>query len=214
MPIFKDALSDLSFLLTRGYGATSSLELVGNRYKLNKRQRMALSRMGESEQDILARKNKHCSTRNLKNQRVEIDGFNLLILLESALSDAFIFKCQDGCYRDISSVHGSYKRVIKTENAIVLIGKILQELEVSEVHWFLDSPISNSGRLKTMLLEIATENNFPWSVELVFNPDKELAKSDSIVISSDGWILNETKKWFNFGAHLVENHLEANVISP
>lgn len=208
MPTLSEAISDLSFLLTRGYGETSSLEIVGNRYKLNKRQRMALGRICESDLDVIARKKKHSSIENLKNQRIEIDGFNLLILLESALSGAYIFKCKDGCYRDISSVHGSYKRVVKTEDSIILIGNILKKLAVKEVHWFLDSPISNSGRLKYSLLEIAQKNDFPWSVELVFNPDKQLAESESIVVSSDGWILNEAKSWFNLGAFLIENHLE------
>lgn len=215
LPILQEAISDLSFLLTRGYGETSSLEIVGNRYKLNKRQRMALGRICESDLDVKARSDKHCSIQNLENKRIEIDGFNLLILLESALSGAYVFKCKDACYRDISSVHGSYKRVVKTEESIVLVGTILQELKVAQVHWYLDSPISNSGRLKTMLLEIAKQHNFPWSVELVFNPDKQLAVSNDIVISSDGWILNECKAWFNLGAYLIENHLtKTNVIDP
>jgi len=41
-PIFAAAASDLSFLLGRQYGEKSALALVGNRYKLNKRQQRAL----------------------------------------------------------------------------------------------------------------------------------------------------------------------------
>ena len=35
--IFKEAVDDLCFLLTRGYGENSALSIVGNRYKLNKK---------------------------------------------------------------------------------------------------------------------------------------------------------------------------------
>jgi len=107
----------------------SVLQIVGNRYKLNKRQRMAILRVGAAEQDIQLRKSKHLQPSDLKNKTVSIDGFNLLILLESALSGAFIFKGRDGTYRDISSVHGSYKRVQKTEAAIILVGNVLKKME-------------------------------------------------------------------------------------
>lgn len=208
-PIFKEAVDDFSFLLTRGYAPNSSLEIVGNRYKLNKRQRMAVSRIGSSQQDIYKRVNQVLPPTKIKNQTVAIDGFNLLILLESALSGAFIFKCRDNTFRDISSVHGSYKRVQKTENAITLVGEILQDLKVKKVNWFLDKPISNSGRLKKMMLEISEVHQFPWEVELVFNPDKTLVESKNIVISSDGWVLDHSEHWFNLGGLILEKHIKS-----
>ncbi len=208
-PIFTEAVDDLCFLLTRGYAENSALQVVGNRYRLNKRQRNAVLRVSASKQHIEQRNQSLCSAEAVVNQVLEIDGFNLLILLESALSGAFIFKARDGLYRDISSVHGSYKRVVKTEEAIVLVGKVLQDLKVKAVKWYLDQPVSNSGRLKTKLMEISRANGFPWEVELVFDPDKVLVKSEHLVVSSDGWILDHAKQWFNLGAYLIEQHLPA-----
>lgn len=208
LPIFKDAVDDLCHLLTRGYAESSALQLVGNRYKLNKRQRNALLRMSVSNQNCESRSKTEILSEKLKGKHLEIDGFNLLILLESALSGAYLFKARDGLYRDISSVHGAYRRVIKTEEAILLIGRTLHELGVSSVKWYLDQPVSNSGRMKQRLLEIAEQDQFNWEAELVFDPDKVLAKSKHIVISSDGWILDEAKYWFNLGAHIIENKLE------
>lgn len=212
-PVFKEAVDDLCFLLSRGYAENSALEIVGNRYKLNKRQRNAISRMSCSAQEIVKRKASECEVGELKDQMIEIDGFNLLIFLESALSRAFIFKGRDGLYRDISSVHGSYKRVIKTEEAILLVGKVLQTLQVKAVKWYLDQPVSNSGRLKTKLMELSRNHAFNWEVELVFDPDKVLIQSPNIIISSDGWILSQAQKWFNLSSYLIAQHLqEANVI--
>lgn len=207
-PIFKEAIDDYSFLSSRGYAMNSVLQIVGNRYKLNKRQRMAILRVGAAEQDIQLRKSKHLQPSDLKNKTVSIDGFNLLILLESALSGAFIFKGRDGTYRDISSVHGSYKRVQKTEAAIILVGNVLKKMDVKSVEWYLDSPISNSGRLKKMLLELSEKHQFNWTVELVHNPDKVLAENCKIVVSSDGWVINHAENWFNLGSHLINNELE------
>lgn len=207
-PIFKEAIVDLSYLLSRGYGLKSSCQLVGNRYRLNARQQKALMRMAASEQAIIDRSQKSVNKENLEQETVLIDGFNMLIILESALSGAYIFKCQDGTYRDISSVHGSYKRVIQTEKAIVLIGEVLKKLNVQKVIWYFDAPVSNSGRLKTMLYDFAERHQFNWEIHLDNNPDTVLAKSDHIVISADAWILDECQRWFNLGKLLMETHLE------
>ena len=212
-PIFKEAVDDLSHLLTRGYANNSALQIVGNRYKLNKRQRNAIRRVSCSDQEVTRRNQSECKAADVEGQIIEIDGFNLLILLEGALSGAFIFKGRDALYRDISSVHGSYKRVVKTEEAIHLVGITLKELNVKSVKWYFDQPVSNSGQLKTRLMELSRNHGFNWEVELVFDPDKVLAKSSNIVISSDGWILDHAERWFNLGSFLVENHIESpNVI--
>ena len=207
-PIFKEAIKDLSYLLSRDYGLKSSTQLVGNRYRLNARQQKALMRMAASQQATDNRQLKSIAPTLLKNETILIDGFNILILLESALSDAYIFNCQDDTYRDVSSVHGSYKRVIQTEKAIILVGNVLKALEVEKVIWYFDAPVSNSGRLKTMLYELSTTHDFKWEIHLVNNPDVVLAKSENIIVSSDAWILDECQRWFNLGKLLIETHLD------
>ncbi|MBI2519196.1 MAG: DUF434 domain-containing protein [Bdellovibrio sp.] len=44
VPILRKAVTDLSWLWSENYGERSSLELVGNRYQLTTRQRLALKR--------------------------------------------------------------------------------------------------------------------------------------------------------------------------
>ena len=211
-PILKQAVDDQCYLLSKGYGSTSVLELVGNRYKLNKRQREAILRIASSDEEIKHRKASECNSNELRNSIVEIDGFNLLIILESALSGAYVFKCRDGCYRDISSVHGSYKRVVKTKEAIVMVGDALNHFEVAKAIWYFDAPVSNSGRLKTLLLEISQTKGYKWDVELLNSPDRKLARSKNIVISSDGWILDRVEKWFNLAGYLIEHRITSETI--
>ncbi len=200
---FREGTADLSWLLSRGYGANAALQLVGNRYRLNARQQTALGRMAAADAEVAERKEREISVTAVRGQEVAIDGFNLLILLENLLSGAYVFHCRDGTYRDISSVHGSYKHVAATRGAIIRVGEELQQLGAAAVHWYLDRPVSNSGRLLTLLYEIATERGFSWQVTLVDDPDKVLAVSPAVVVSSDGWILERAERWFNLGAHLV-----------
>ena len=63
---------------------------------------------------------------------------------------------------------------------------------------------SNSGRLKTVLREVAGENGWDWSVELVMSPDAVLVKSDRIVASSDSVILDGCGRWVNLARCVVE----------
>ncbi len=213
-PVFTEAANDLCFLLTRGYAEKSALQIIGNHYKLQKRQRLAILRISCSDQSKIIRNKSRCYKNDLKGKIIEIDGFNLLILLESILSGAYIFKGRDDLYRDISSVHGSYKRVVKTEEALLLTGNVLKDLNVKSVIWYLDQPVSNSGRLKTKLLKLSQDNNFNWQVNLVFNPDKVLAKSRNVIISSDGWILDHVYNWFNLGSYLIEQkNINADLIT-
>lgn len=207
-PNLEKAVDDLCYVFSRGYGEKSALQMVGNRYRLSKRQRIAVLGMSCSDQEKANRIKSECEASDLEDRILEIDGFNILILIESALSGAYIFKGRDGLYRDISSVHGSYKRVVKTQQAIDLIGTSLKNCSIKLAKWYLDKPISNSGKLKTMLLESSEKNRFNWEVELVYSPDKVLASSEHIIVSSDSWILNHGQKWFNLGAMLIDNHIE------
>ncbi len=212
LPLLKNAAIDLSYLLGRGYPDAAALTLVGDRYKINQRQRQALLRVACSDYDVENRKINLCTPEDLKNEVVLIDGYNLLIIIESALSGGMIFKCRDHCYRDIASVHGTYKRVEETLPATELIGKVLAGFQAKKVIWYLDSPISNSGRLKTFLGQLADQNGWDWEINLVYNPDKELIQAEGIIITSDSWVIDKSKKWLNFSTWLIDGHLKDSVI--
>lgn len=199
-----EALIDMCYLLTRGYAEKSALQLVGNKHRLNVRQQQALQGMSASEQQIKLRESRCISIEDIKEQRIIIDGFNLLIILESALSGAYLFKGLDGAFRDLSGVHGTYKRVQQTEKALLIVGETLKN---KEVLWVFDKPVSNSGRLKTLLRETAELNGFKWNIILDNNPDTYVLEQNGVVVSSDAWVLDRADHWLNLGAHIIENKI-------
>lgn len=201
----QQALEDMYFLLSKDYPIKSSLALVGNRYRLKARQILALQGMSCSKQDIQNRKNKELKDGDIDGKTIYLDGFNILILFESLLSGAYIFKGLDGCYRDISSVHGTYKRVNQTEAVLILVGQTLQKLKAEKIVWIFDTPISNSGRLKILCYEIAEAHNFKWDIYLENSPDKFLIENCRLAASSDAWVINECTSWFNLGAYIIDN---------
>jgi hypothetical protein len=202
------AVHDLSYLLTRGYSMNGALKLVGDRFFLNDRQRIAVARCSCPDQSLIIRNEKKVSADFCKGRKLVVDGYNLLITIESALSGGFIFKGRDRCLRDISSIHGTYKKVEETVPALLLIANEISLLKPEFVFWLLDAPVSNSGRLKQIIMKIAVEYNLPWTVELVNNPDLVLKKSKEIIVSSDSMILNETKYWLNLAEIIITKNIQ------
>jgi len=212
-----NAAQDMYYLLSRGYAIKSSLALVGNKHRLKARQLMALQGMSCSAKEIETRKEKELHSQSIGGQVVYLDGFNIIILLETLLSGGFVFKGLDGCYRDISSVHGTYKKVTQTERALLLVGNTLKALGAQKVVWIFDTPVSNSGRLKALCHKIAVENGFEWEVFLEIDPDKYLTQESRVAATADAWVLNHCSAWFNLGAEIInglyKNNLPKNVIS-
>ncbi|MCS6820244.1 MAG: DUF434 domain-containing protein [Microscillaceae bacterium] len=198
------AVADLSFLLSKNYPENASLKLVGDHYRLNARQRQALLRSACSDSSIIQKQKNEITVDDLSHQEVWIDTYNLLILIETALSQGLIFICRDNCYRDIASVHGTYRKVEETLPAIQLIIRTLQKLQVSKCVWYLDSPIANSGRLSKIILQESQIANLPAEAFLVHNPDKILVETDRIVISTDSRVIEKARRWFNLGKYIID----------
>jgi hypothetical protein len=208
MPVLRTATSELSWLLTRGYSMKGALKLVGDRHTLTDRQRLAVSRAACSDQSKERRARTLISTDDAAGKDLIVDGFNLLITMEAALSRGLLMICRDGCIRDLSSVHGSYRSVDETDEAIGLIGESLETLRPASVAWMLDRPISNSGRLAKRIRDAARQKQWNWTVEVVFNPDAEISASERIVISSDSHVLDESTAWLNFNRFLIDKQLD------
>ena len=84
-----------------------------------------------------------------------------------------------------------------------MAGEYLQSLELRRAIWYLDAPVSNSGRVARLIREMAREHGWDWEAELVTNPDPLLAAAAEIVASSDSWILDQAHRWFNLTHDLL-----------
>jgi len=207
IPDLRKAVADFSLLLTKGYAEKSALKLVGDRFSLTQRQRLAVMRTACSDRQLAVRTGNRVKITDLAARPVAIDGYNVLITIEAAISGACIFKGRDGCFKDLASIHGTYRKVTETIPAVQLIGRFLKETHIDDCLWLLDSPVSNSGRLKTLIEELAAENNWNWQVKLTISPDAELKKTDLVVATSDGVVLDECKNWINLARELIETKL-------
>jgi len=190
----RKAVADIGWLLSRGYTDKSSLKIAGDRYKLTQRQRLAVMRASCSDNQRENRTQKQLSPGQVPSQPLMIDGYNLLITIEAALSGAPLFICRDGTIRDLASIHGTYRKIEETLPAIEIIDHALNTLNIPQAIWLLDQPVSNSGRLKKLITSFTEANSLNWDVQLVPNPDPVLAESSHIIATSDSNILDSCNK--------------------
>ncbi len=207
IPMLRDAVTDLSWLLGRGYSDKASLKLVGDHFNLTDRQRLAISRCACAEEMAQDIKSREQPLEEACGKALMIDGFNLIITLEAAISGGILLLGRDGAMRDMSSVHGSYRTVEETDEAIDLATDILCRLKPADVLWLLDKPVSNSGKLAQRLRDAGIPFKGSWRVELVNNPDRDIAVSNSLVITSDMPILAKGPSWINAARRLVEANM-------
>ncbi len=173
-PILCQATADLCWLLGRGYAEPSSLKLVGDRYNLLARQRLAVARAACPQASLARRKAAEVAAEAVKDVDLWLDGYNVLTTIEAALSGGVLLLCCDGTLRDMASMHGSYRKVAETVPAIEMIGQFVAQLQPRQCRWYLDSPVSNSGRLKNLIEAIGRKHGWHWEVCLVADPDPML----------------------------------------
>ncbi|MCR1951261.1 DUF434 domain-containing protein [Clostridium sp. DSM 100503] len=200
-----EASEDLLYLLNRGYKIKGASTFIGNHYLLSERQRLALIRGVSRYDDIIKRKAKQII--NLSSiEEVHIDGFNTIITLEVALSNSLIIKSMDETIRDLAGLRGTYSVIDKTEVAIKLIGEFLLEHEIKKAIFYLDKPVSNSGRLKMKILEVLEGLQLQIEVWNIDNVDSVL-KSKENVVSSDAIILDNCNSWINLNMYIIQEKL-------
>lgn len=201
LPKLRAAADDLGWLATRGYTGKAALQLVGDRHALDLRQRQAITRASCAPDVAEARRRRERPLGPFA--ALWIDGFNVLTTIESALGGGAVLGCTDGCYRDLASLHGTWRRVDETARAAELLGERLAAAGVAEVTLLLDAPVGNSGRLAELLRELASARGWPWRVEAVASPDRLLRGAAVPIATADSAILDTDVAWVNLARTIV-----------
>jgi len=203
----RSASRHLCYLINEGYDLKQVSTFVGNHFMFSERQRLALMRSVATKEQLKVRKEKEKN--RVFGEEVWIDGFNIIITLEVMLSDSILFLCQDGTIRDLAALRGTYRIIPETEKAIEILLGTLEDLGAENIYILLDEPVSNSGRLKSLIAEIADNYKIPLDIQVLKAVDKELWGKEN-VITSDSIILDHCKSWFN----LMDNCVKKQNIRP
>lgn len=195
------AAQELVFLMERGYDTKSASTFVGNHHLLSERQRLALARIVSTPSAVQARKQKELLQ---VPDSLVLDGFNTIITLEVALSGSLLLEGMDGTLRDLAGLRGTYRIVDKTVQAVELLFTRLETLGVQRALFYLDQQVSNSGRLRALLLEQAENRAVEVQVELHPSVDGLLSRMERVV-TADAIILDKCGSWYNLNRTLIES---------
>ncbi len=175
LPLLWKAGAELAWLLNRGYSSKPALELVGDHHQLHRRQREALQRTICTATRAQIRRSRKVS---LQGRKVAVDGFNVLIGIEAALSGGLMLRGLDGFIRNLADMRGTYRMVEETSEAAMLAHKALTS--AAQAVWFLDRPVSNCFRLATLLHRVGCH------VRVIDRVDHHLC---SLTAEENHWII-------------------------
>lgn len=185
-----DAYHDLKYLLNRGYRKGTALNFVANHYKLRKMERYFLARCIFSDKEIENRQKKKRSVEFIRDKTLAVDGFNVMITLESVLERKAIL-CEDGFIRDLKYQRG-YKINEKTEKVLSLLLEFLSKFNPKEVIFFYDKPVSKSGKIAKLTNEVMGKVGLSGVAKVVESPDFRLKKF-KIVATSDFAVIDSVE---------------------
>ncbi|MGF7118149.1 DUF434 domain-containing protein [Methanobacterium oryzae] len=196
----KEAAYDLRFLLNRGYRKKNALTFVANKYVLFKHERNYLARSIFRDAISESRRKKIINLSEIKNKLVILDGYNVLITVESICrKDYDSLVISDDCVlRDLNAVFGKYTFNDCTEKALTNIMLLLEKYNPSFVIFFFDSPVSFSGKLANLANELMSHYKILGHANISKNVDYEIVElskaREGIIASSDSVIIDKVDK--------------------
>lgn len=184
------AAEDVRYLLNRGYPKESSIRFVSDHYRLPEEQRFVLIRVVVDAKTASARGEKMLPLRHLRGRTVFVDGYNVLIAVESLLCGRPVYLGDDGFLRDTQGIFRSYKASEITDPALADILDLLSFAAPARVEILLDQPISMSGRLAGLIREMMVERSLAGTARTVMDVDRQLKSAEGIVATADGNVID------------------------
>lgn len=209
-PDLKEAIKDLRYLLNRGYPRSPAVEHVSDHYRLELQQRHLLARCVFSEVEITNHQDRAVEMKEVRGRKLGIDGYNVLITVESLLSGDQVVKCDDGFIRDLQAIFGKYKMSDSTGEALDEILSMVEEAKSKEVVFFFDKQVSRSGELAGMARGKLEEKNLSGDAKTTVGTDAHV-RDFEVVASSDRAIIEKTEAVWDIPAEILKQK-KANVV--
>ncbi len=207
------AAEELRYLLDRGYPRDGALNFVANHHRLDKKHKIVLLRSVYSSKEVEERKRKTVPFQKLKGNVLSVDGYNVLIVLETMLRNQPLLEGDDGYVRDISGVHGKHKLSNHTIQAVNILLEELKKAQPREVLIFFDSPVSKSGELAGTVRNLMKTRGVKGDSVAVSQADNAVIRTGEIALTSDSVILQKARKCFDIAGHIARKRGYAWIIS-
>ena len=201
----RSAAVDFLYLLDHGYPRSASLQLVGNRYNMDRLHREVIHRGIFAREEARQRRQRLVEPGELVDGQLLVDGHNVLITTESGLAARPLIAANDGLIRDVAGISHRYRISPLTHEAIDNIFRILHKHPPGEILFYLDAPIRQSGELAAILRSALKSWDLTGDAQALKVPEKELIGGKGIVASSDSAILDGVEQGFDLAAVVIKS---------
>ena len=144
-----------------------------------------------TDEQLTIRRQKELPTAEAPGSEVYIDGFNIIITLEVLMCDSILFSCMDGTIRDLAALRGTYRIIPETHDAIRMLLDVLQNMEIMRACILLDEPVSNSGRLKSLIADVGEAYPFDLDIQIMKDVDRALYDRENVITTDSVIHLDE-----------------------
>ena len=199
------AAADFLYLMDHEYPRSASLQLVGNRYNLDRLHREVLHRGVFAREEAKQRRKRLVGPEKLVDRKLLVDGHNVIITTESRFAGRPLIAANDGLIRDVAGISHRYRISSLTQEAIDTLFQVLVKYPPKETHFFLDAPIRQSGELAAILRTALKRWKLTGDAQALKVPEKELIGGKGIVASSDSAILDGVKQGFDLAAVVIKS---------
>lgn len=201
--VIDDAAKDLKYLLDRGYNRKTSLDFISGRYQLKKQEKNLLYRYVFSDKEIIRHKYKLIPLNEIRNKKLVIDAYNVLITVEAIADKEKLIEGMDGFLRDFRGVFSSYRFTEKTETALDEILRLLIGYKPEDVLFIFDSQISKSGELAGYTRGRLGDFDIGGDAKTSDSADKEIIELNRITATTDTVIIENVDRVVDIGRELL-----------
>lgn len=186
------AARDIRYLLACGYPKVSAVKFVSDHYGLEKSRRFILSRSVLAPGAASARRMKSIPCTGIRDRHILIDGYNVLITIESYIKGEEMWIGDDGFVRDNRGVFRGHVNDSETFRSVELMLSLIGNNMPKEVIVLLDRQMSMSGQLALAIRQRMAEKDIRGQVLTSASTDHDLkrAGNDTIVATADGVIID------------------------
>ena len=207
-----EAAKDLRYLLERGYHRESALRLIVDKYQLSTKQKLLMYRAVYDSSTAAKHKEKIVTADKIKDSNLGVDGYNVMITVESGLRGELLVLCDDGFIRDISAVHGKYRMTSMTEKALSIILNAVQDLKPAETNFFFDAQVSKSGELASQVRRTLKSSGLNGNACAVKRADISTLNFGDIVATSDSVLISKARAIFDLAGEILKKDYSATIL--
>jgi hypothetical protein len=201
---------DIRSILRWGYPKFATIRFVAEHSQLSVEERHILTRVIMPPEKVISRIRKKIACDDISNRDLLLDGYNVLLSVDSLMKKEPMWFCDDGYIRDTRYYFSKTSQAEDIEEAIDSVLEFLFEASPKSATFLLDSQISRSGELAGLIrrrLEkygIRGEARTSKTVDFDLKTEGGNIEKNLIIATSDGIVIDSVLQVLDIPACLME----------